>query len=123
MSYREFLGMLLANVLLTVAKLILFPTYFLTTKYAVEKQYISGAVIDESFSSTLAEINLKDAVLTDRGRNKLAQLLTQSAKGELIKMDIQDKLKRDYENKSIYTAGFYADPDNDLANRKNYLMS
>ena len=33
-------------------------------------------------------------------------------------MDIQDKLKRDYENKSIYTAGFYADPDNDLANRK-----
>ena len=38
-------------------------------------------------------------------------------------MDIQDKLKRDYENKSIYTAGFYADPDNDLANRKNYLMS
>ena len=53
---------------------------FLTTKYAVEKQYISGAVIDESFSSTLAEINLKNAVLTDRGRNKLAQLLTQSAK-------------------------------------------
>ncbi|MCC4369924.1 hypothetical protein LMB83_01745 [Limosilactobacillus reuteri] len=33
-------------------------------------------------------------------------------------MDIQDKLKRDYENKSIYTAGFYADPDNELANRK-----
>ena len=31
-------------------------------------------------SSTLAEINLKNAVLTDRGRNKLAQLLTQSAK-------------------------------------------
>ncbi len=33
-------------------------------------------------------------------------------------MDIQDKLKRDYENKSIYTAGFYADPDNELANRR-----
>lgn len=33
-------------------------------------------------------------------------------------MDIQAKLKRDYENKSIYTAGFYADPDNDLENRK-----
>lgn len=33
-------------------------------------------------------------------------------------MDAQDKLKRDYENKSIYTAGFYADPDNDLANRQ-----
>lgn len=53
---------------------------FLTTKYAVEKQYISGAVIDASFSSTLAEINLKDAALTDRGRNKLAQLLAQSTK-------------------------------------------
>ena len=53
---------------------------FLTTKYAIEKQYISGAVIDASFSSTLAEINLKNAVLTDRGRNKLAQLLAQSTK-------------------------------------------
>ena len=67
---------LLANVLLIVDKLI----RFLTTKYAVEKQYISGAVIDASFSSTLAEINLKDAALTDRGRNKLAQLLAQSTK-------------------------------------------
>ncbi|MBD5807484.1 hypothetical protein [Limosilactobacillus walteri] len=33
-------------------------------------------------------------------------------------MDAQDKLKREYENKSIYTAGFYADPDNDLQNRQ-----
>ncbi|MBB1078894.1 hypothetical protein H5S09_09815 [Limosilactobacillus sp. STM2_1] len=33
-------------------------------------------------------------------------------------MDAQDKLNRQYENKSIYTAGFYADPDNNLANRK-----
>lgn len=53
---------------------------FLTTKYAVENQYISGAVIDESFSSTLAEINLKNAVLTDHGRDKLVTLIDQAAR-------------------------------------------
>lgn len=53
---------------------------FLTTKYAVENQYISGAVFDESFSSALAEINLKNAVLTDHGRDKLAILIDQVAR-------------------------------------------
>lgn len=38
-------------------------------------------------------------------------------------MDAQDKLNRQYENKSIYTAGFYADPDDDLANRKKLFES
>lgn len=53
---------------------------FLTAKDAVEHQYISGAVLDETFSSTLAEMNLKNAVLTERGRNKLAELLDHATK-------------------------------------------
>lgn len=33
-------------------------------------------------------------------------------------MNAEEKLNREYENRSIYTSGFYAEPENDLANRK-----
>lgn len=33
-------------------------------------------------------------------------------------MNAEDKLNRDYENKAIYTSGFYAEPKDDLNNRK-----
>lgn len=33
-------------------------------------------------------------------------------------MNAEDKLNREYNNQAIYTSGFYADPEDDLANRK-----
>ena len=33
-------------------------------------------------------------------------------------MNAEEKLNRDYENRAIYTSGFNAEPENDLANRK-----
>lgn len=53
---------------------------FLTTKYAVDHGYITGAILDETFSSTLAELNLKNATLTKQGHRKLAELINQYTK-------------------------------------------
>ncbi|WP_076461375.1 hypothetical protein [Limosilactobacillus caccae] len=50
---------------------------FVTCQDAVDHQYITGAVLDTSFSSRLAELNLTNAKLTPAGQDKLASLINQ----------------------------------------------
>lgn len=48
---------------------------FLSVKRAIKDGLISGAKLDESFSTSLAEMNLTNAKLTDSGQRKLQQLM------------------------------------------------
>lgn len=53
---------------------------FVTVKYAIEHHYIDGAVLDESFSSSLAEMDLKNTQLTTQGKEKLTKLINRQGK-------------------------------------------
>lgn len=55
---------------------------FLTAQFAVNQHYISGAMLDTTFSASLAELNLTKATLTPFGQEKLAALVNQQAKDE-----------------------------------------
>lgn len=50
---------------------------FLSLKRAIDEGLVKDAILDESYSSTLAEMNLKNAHLTDAGQQKLQQLMNQ----------------------------------------------
>ncbi|MBB1078893.1 hypothetical protein H5S09_09820 [Limosilactobacillus sp. STM2_1] len=53
---------------------------FITVKHAVNQHYIDGAILDETFSSSLAEMDLKNATLTESGQQKLTELINTQGK-------------------------------------------